>query len=417
LSNSSTDQLARLRRASGLSQTELGAPLFSTSYISRLESGRRPWTWALLSHAAQRLGCKPEDILPVDQWRSDWIVPRLEAALSGDEQAAILTVGPLLDGRTDLVGARLHLEVGLRLLRWDLVEPARQFLTDACALLLSHREYESALIAGFGAIDAALRDQGPTVADQVVHELRTRTPAEELDRAKARLLCWQAEIEIQREGFGTALQLAETAQESATAAADETTALRLQAYARFELGQVELAMETADLAVERAARGESLELLTACALLKSYMSNRGGYRTRIEESAQLLQDLVDGPLRDSGRLRTAVRIELVRCLSAMSHHQPAADAARELLSSELPTEVQRAVLTRITADIAWDTGEIPRAIELFEQAHASLRGLGLRRMAARTLIGLADRLLGVGQVDQAAAVYRQALVTAGLALN
>jgi tetratricopeptide (TPR) repeat protein len=408
------ENLARLRRSAGVSQTVLGAPLFSTSYISLLEAGRRPWTWPLLTHLAQRLECRPEDILPVDQWRSEWIVPRLRAALSGDDREAILTVGPLLEGRRDVVGARLHREVGERLLQWDLVEPARRLLTVACSLLLTHREYESGLTAGFGAIEAALRDQGPAVAEQIVLELQSRVPLVDLAPAKGKLLSWKAEIELQREGFGTALQLAAEALKVATAADEEATALRLMAHARFELGDVELAMTPAALAVERVRTGPFLEVLTVCALLKACLANRGGHRVQIEESARLLEELVGGPLQDSVRLRTAVRIELVRCLAATAKRPEAESTALHLLASGLLTDVQRAALITITGEIAWDTGDIDTAVEKSEEAHAALYEMGLRRTASRTLVGLADRLLGIGDTDRAAEVYRRALVTASI---
>ncbi|GAB77873.1 Transcriptional regulator, contains XRE-family HTH domain [Austwickia chelonae] len=57
LSFGSRLRAARLEK--GLSQEQLGAPLFSRSYMSLVESGQRPPTHEVITHVAERLGLDP----------------------------------------------------------------------------------------------------------------------------------------------------------------------------------------------------------------------------------------------------------------------------------------------------------------------------------------------------------------------
>jgi tetratricopeptide (TPR) repeat protein len=55
-------EIKRLRNSLGLTQAELGAPLFSHAYVSSIESGRRKPSGRALAHFATRLGVGAEDL-------------------------------------------------------------------------------------------------------------------------------------------------------------------------------------------------------------------------------------------------------------------------------------------------------------------------------------------------------------------
>src|SRR3954466_9938944 len=57
------DRLKTLRRAAGLSQTELAGDGISPSYVSLLESGRRTPSPAVAALLAAKLGCSASELL------------------------------------------------------------------------------------------------------------------------------------------------------------------------------------------------------------------------------------------------------------------------------------------------------------------------------------------------------------------
>src|SRR3954453_8752573 len=58
-----SERLKTLRRAAGLSQTELAGDGISPSYVSLLESGRRSPSPAVAALLAAKLGCSPSELL------------------------------------------------------------------------------------------------------------------------------------------------------------------------------------------------------------------------------------------------------------------------------------------------------------------------------------------------------------------
>src|SRR3954453_1101136 len=57
------ERLKTLRRAAGLSQTQLAGDGISPSYVSLLESGRRSPSPAVAALLAAKLGCSPSELL------------------------------------------------------------------------------------------------------------------------------------------------------------------------------------------------------------------------------------------------------------------------------------------------------------------------------------------------------------------
>jgi tetratricopeptide (TPR) repeat protein len=55
-------EIRRLRTERGLTQSELGSPLFTHAYVSSIESGRRPASRRALEHFAARLQVDPDDL-------------------------------------------------------------------------------------------------------------------------------------------------------------------------------------------------------------------------------------------------------------------------------------------------------------------------------------------------------------------
>jgi transcriptional regulator with XRE-family HTH domain len=91
------------REAAGLTQRQLAAGRYTSSYISALESGRVKPSVAAMSHLAERLGCSINDLLGdrTDDLRTGL---RLEADLrlaSGDWQRALGSYAELREGSLD----------------------------------------------------------------------------------------------------------------------------------------------------------------------------------------------------------------------------------------------------------------------------------------------------------------------------
>lgn len=411
-------RIAARRRQSGISQKDLGAPNYTPGYMSRIESGSRPITWPVLSHLANRLNCRPEDIAPVEMWETSWLEPRIREAIANGDRDAVAAMAPLIRQRRDVAGASLQADVGRALRDWDKGRLALNFFTSGCGVFLSLRCQSQALALGYEAIDLALQEEELPFADAVLQELENGLDADHYASELPSLMRRRSEVELQREGYQAAYSLALRAVDAAPKPSVEAAAaLRVASHAAFEVGRADEALTLAEQATSCADDVPDVAQSVRGVLLHAYLVNRQGRPGEVASAVTRLRSLVDTAPQDlSTELLVAARTELARCLATCGRLDLARSEVDALLKRQEQLDpVQVARLYRVLGDIEWQRGNHQLSASHFKESHERLVRCGRRRMAARAMAGLGDHYAAASRWRDASTAYREALITSGLA--
>jgi tetratricopeptide (TPR) repeat protein len=413
------------RLAAGLTQTQLGAPEVTVSYVSRIEAGRRRPDPRVLDAFALRLGISVGDLLsgpaPADPQEArlsvDFVALSLELGDAADalDQAERLLIDPevpatfherlqFLRGRALEALGRLE----------DAVESYEELLAASptgefalgCGIALSrcYREWGDlgrAISVGESLL-VTMEDRGLAGSDEAVQLTVTIAAAfaERGDTRHAVSLCrramkvaeasgsprsraaayWNGSIMEHRTGeVSSAVALASKALSLLEESADGRNLARI----RSQLGIMQMELDPPEL--EQAESN-----LSAAAALLAY-SGAGEIDQLRNELA-----LAEVALR-SGNLDRAVR---------------GAGDVLDRISADAPLLAADALSLQGQAAAAG--GDMTRAGELFKQAVHKMTGVGADREAAQLWLELATLLESVGEVETARDAYRSAAAAAGL---
>jgi transcriptional regulator with XRE-family HTH domain len=422
------ERLKTLRRAAGLSQTELAGDGISPSYVSLLESGRRSPSPAVAALLAAKLGCSSSELLdgePSERER------RLQLELSYAELAL------RHEGSAD---ARERLQ---RLLDEDDLPPA----VKSQARFLLSRAYEQTgdLASAVSTLTSLLAEARagnrvvpvPRVAMFLCHCYKA---TDDLNRAvligeEALAACREQGLQATDDYF----MLAATVMEAYGDLGDEAHAA---AWARELIAEAESAGSrsgqaalywNASILAERDGRlDDAIELSRrAIAHLGELGESRDLARLKVDSALVLLStdpplvrealDILDrthGDLRRSGSELDLVVWEYVRASVALLDGDiVSAEALARAAIDRLPHDanaVQLSLAHQALADALAARGHLDEARDHYVLAGdlriASKPGRG----AALQWRDLGERLLAMGEVEQAVTTFRRALDAAGI---
>lgn len=422
-----TELGARIRAArvaAGLTQTELGGPDVTVSYVSRIESGSRRPDARVLEAFASRLGITVDELLmePVseDERTALLAVDYVELSLElGEVQDALTQADRLLAD----VGTPGYLRERVMFLRGRALEALGRLedATDAfeqvratypegglalqCAMALSRCYREAgdlgrAISAGESAL-AAYAERGLAGGDEAVQLTVTVAAAyhERGDVAYAVRLCreavavaeesgsprsraaayWNASVmELDKGAVGVAVTMAT----KALALLGEDADVRMLARLRLQLGMMQLELDPPEV----------MEATANLQVAREYLVHSGaGHVDRLRvESALAEASLMSGDVAEARQLAARVFED------AHTHAPVVAAHARALEGQAAAAE-----------------GDSIRAAELYKEAVYILTGIGADRSAGGLWMELGGLLEDIGEHDMARQAYRSAAASAG----
>ncbi|MFF2045472.1 helix-turn-helix domain-containing protein [Kitasatospora sp. NPDC058170] len=420
--------IRRLRRAAGLSQTDLAGPDFSPSYISLLEAGKRTPSPDVLIRLAARLGTDPEHLVRLldraDRGELEVELRLADAALErdGSPEAALdryrsvrerATGADLRDlGLAADLGAARALERAGRLT--EAVDRYERLRTSAAqsqgrvsrlavtvALCRCHRE--------LGDLDHAI-----TLGEDALTEVQRLglVPTQvgvELLASLAALHCERGDVHRARQLTGTAIRLAGSVGTPAALGAAYWSA-GLAAHAGGDPGDALPLLQRA-LATQPAGENERvagrLRVLHAEVLLSLDPPDAAAARAELADTARPLADH-GSPADRAAHAVAAARAELL--LGQAAAARELADRALAALPPEAGPERARALL--LLAEALAGTGDEDAAAAAgaaLRQAAEALAGATSGRRAAGAWAELATALHRAGDHGPAVRAFRQAL--------
>jgi tetratricopeptide (TPR) repeat protein len=424
------DRIRRLRAQRGVSQAQLAADVRrSGSYLSLIESGRRPAPASVLELIAKRLGCTSDYLLRGEGGSADDSLDLdlrfAEIALrNGDSQAADERFTAIANSAQAQQSPRLRLGACWGLARTreaqgrleEAIEGYEGLLAEPqLSGLLRHVTIETALCRAYsecGDLNRAV-DVGEAALRQIEDHDETLLSEESVALASTLVGCY-----FERGDLTRAHSLARTA----LARAEKGGSPLARAAALWNGGLVAEArgdMHTARTYLQRAmALYSESDNLRAVALLKiasAWLMLRQPEPTLTEAEA-----LLDSALTDLPEVGTAVDIaygetELARCRLLSGDWQAAIRLAETCLErlGEKP-RLERAETRLVLGHALLESGDATAAVACYSAAAVELRGAGAQRQAASAWRELAESLIQLGRADEALDAYREAADAAGV---
>ncbi len=413
------------RLAAGMTQTQLGAPEATVSYVSRIESGRRRPDPRVLDALAGRLGVPVEELLaepaPVDDQESRLSVDFVALSLELGDAADALSQAERLLADPDVAAA---FQERLQFLRGRALEALGR-LDDAV------ESYEQLLDAyprgGFSlgcgvALSRCYRERGDLIRAINVGEKLLASVAERglaaCDEA-IQLTVTVAAAYHQRGDSDYAVHLCR----EAIAVAEESGSPRGRAAAYWNASILEMEAGAVNGAVTLASK--------ALALLTEGSDNRNMGRLRSQLGVMQLQleppeleealvnltaageQLVHSSAGRIDRLRNDVALARATLMNGdVARAEEIAAVVFESSQPDAPTLAADARALQGLAALAG--GETATAAGMFKHAVHILTGVGADREAAQLWYELAALLESVGEDGAALQAYRSAAASAGL---
>lgn len=418
-------RLTRLRKAAGLTQTELAGDDLSPSYVSLLESGKRQPSAAVVQLLASRLGCSSSML-----WEGEHSERERRLALELSYARLALTHGGLLDARDRLIALLAEsdldqrrrdeatLLLGSALERTGAFDQAIDLLTPLftrsvtgdshippstvgaklCFCNLHIGDVYRAVSIGQEALDAAVT-QGLSGTEEYYrlgatllwghHELGNLSHA----RAWAEQLIAEAEQNLGTPG-GAAIYW------NAALLADS-------------MGEVSEALHLSERALTHYTESDTSRELVMLRLTLADIQLRAGPEDARRAMATL--EIAKANLADLGSVVDEANWECLAAhaalvlddLDAAQGHAAAAQAKTVGLDHEIAVDAQI-----IVGDVAIAGGDRDEALARYRAAVDLLAGQKPRRGLVRLWRELGDRLHDVAVHDLAAHCYEQALTTA-----
>ena len=413
------------RLAAGMTQTQLGAPEATVSYVSRIESGRRRPDPRVLDAFAGRLGVPVEELLAgppvVDDQESrlsvDFVALSLELGDAADAlaQAERLLADPEVAAA---LGERLQFLRGRALEMLGSLDEAVQVYEDllaarptgefalGCGMALSrcYREWGDlgrAISVGEQLL-ATVADRGLAGGDEAVQLAVTVAAAyfERGDLRHAVNLCRNA------------MQVAESSGSPRSRAAAYWNASIIELEAGEVNGAVALASKALGLLGEDADSRNLARLRTQLGIMQLQLDP-----PELEQAVANLSAAAEQmALSDAGQI-DRLRNDLALAEAALMAGD--VDRGRQLATQVFEKAPPEAPLLAAEArtlqgQAAAADGDMDAAAALFKQAVHLLTGMGADREAGQRWLELGTLLESVGEDDAARQAYRSAAASAGL---
>jgi tetratricopeptide (TPR) repeat protein len=420
---------ARVRAARvgrGLTQTELGGDGVSTGYISRIESGARRPTLAVLTTLAQRLGTTTEQLLRG--------VPRSEC----DEIRLLLNYAELALETGEAADAETQARSALQ----------RAITADQCDL-----RRRAKLLLGRSVEVQGRLDEAITIYEELAAKVTglplaecgialTRCHKEVGDLALAIEVGERIGEQLHADGLGysdEAVRLAVTVAGAYIERGDLNRALRVCSRALDTAEQTESREARAaaywNTSIARSLRGETSEAVElaerALSLLSEGADRRNLARLRLQIGRLMLREsdpAVGHALEHLTRARhelaesSGSRTDISRAdVSVAQAHLAAGDPARalELAQAAYDAAPSTSALVRIDCLITVGQaraalGEVDAARDDFRAAAHHLVGVGAQREAAQVWCDLAELLAQVDDAEGSTQALRAAVAASGL---
>lgn len=424
-------RIRSVRLEQGMSQADLAAGVrLSASYLSLIESGRRPVTSAALESIATRLGCSVE-FLSTGRGRDAGDAQELDlrfaeiALRNGDTEVAEDRFANVLRLAEERDSSEIVVEA-----RWGLARTreVQGRLEDAIAsyeALLSEGQWTAALgeVKVATALCRAYSECGDLsraidVGEATLSRLEMEGETDLSDAEPVELVSTLVGCYYERGDLARAHLLAQTALDRA-----EQGALPLaRAAALWNAGLVAEARgdgRTARRCVDRAlafySEGDNLRAVALLKVASAWLTLR-----EPEPSLAVADQLLRSALADLPNVGSQVDMaygetELARCRLMEGDWQAAmslAEASLTRLGESPRLETARARL--IVGHAKLDCGDVTGAHQAYALAASELRHAGARRQAASAWRELAESLARLGLADEALDAYREAADAAGV---
>ena len=423
------ERLRDLRRAAGLSQTELAGDGISPSYVSLLESGRRRPSPSVAAQLAAKLGCSTSQLLdgePSERERrvelelayarlalshgaGDDALSRLTAMLAdndlaaadevrvkillaqaqeqgGDLPAAVGTLAPLFEQtRAQAESALTLADIGLHL----------------CHCYKSTGDFSRAVLIGEQALQAC-RDEGLAGTDDYFRLAATVMAAYGDLGDEAHALTWARELIAAAEQAGAKDGQAALYWNASVLAEQDGRLLEALSLSQKAIAHLSELDDSRDLARLKLSSGEVLLALDP---------------PRLEEARQALERAYP-ELRRLGSALDLVEWEYVRSTVALLEEDvPLAESLARSALRRLPEDAgadHLGAVHQTLGDVLAAQGRTSEATEHYRIA-TDLRSAGHPgRAAALAWRDLAERLRAAGDVEATLRAYRGALDAAGI---
>lgn len=418
-------RIKHARLAAGLTQTQLGGPEATVSYVSRIESGRRRPDSRVLDAFAERLGVSVEELLDgppaVNEQETRLAVDFVALSLELGDAADALGQAERLLADPDVPGTfaeRLGFLRGQALEVLGRLEDAAEAYED---LLAANPAGEFAWHSGI-ALSRCYRELGDLGRAISVGEALLATMS---DRGLAggdeavQLAVTVAAAYHERGDVTYAVRLCR----EAIAVAEQSGSPRSRASAYWNASMMQLKAGVVDGAVSLAAK--------ALALLGEGVDGRN--LARLRSQLGIMQMRLDPPdIAEAVANMTAAAEQMALSGASRIDHlrNDLALAEAALMTGDVAKAQRMAadVFEQVPADapllaadartlqgeVAAAAGDVPTAAHLFKHAVHLLTGVGADRSAGQLWLELATLLESVGEDDAARQAYRGAAAAAGL---
>lgn len=424
-------RIRKMRLERGRSQSELAADVqLSASYLSLMESGRRPVPPTVLQSIAERLGCSVEYLQTGRGGTADDALELdlrfAEIALrNGDTQTAEERFSNVLRQAEERDRQELRLDAKWGLARaWEAQGRLEEAIEQYEALMA---ESPKGAVPPGAAIATALcraysecgdLNRAIEVGESAVEQIKSAPDGELATEGAVSLTSTLVGCYYERGDLTRAKSLAATA----LAQAEVSGSSMARAAALWNAGLVAEAcgdLRTARRSLDRAlalySEGDNVRAVALLKIASAWLILREPDPS-LETAERLLQSaLTELPTVGSPIDIAYGETELARCRLLAGDSAEAiqfAETALTRLGDSPRIEAARARF--ILGHATLDSGDIPKAVASYAAAAAELRRAGAQRQAASAWRELAESLVQLGRNEEALDAYRQAADAAGV---
>jgi transcriptional regulator with XRE-family HTH domain len=420
------DRLVRLRKAAGLSQTDLAGDDLSPSYVSLLEAGKRKPSTDVVRQLAARLGCSSSML-----WEGEHSERERRLSLEISYAKLALTHGGLTDARDRLVllldepDLDLHrrdeatLLLGFALEQTGQFQQAIELLTPLFARSIKGQSHLPPSSVGAKLCTCYLEvgdaNRGVSVGQEALDAALVQGlgGTEEYFRLGAILLWGHLELGNLSHAMAWARRLIVEAEQDRTVASGAAVYWNAALLAD-SMGDLSEALHLSERALGQLAESEDSPNLVRLKLAIADMQLRTDPPQAHEAEASLAA--IEERVLDMGGQVDVVNwhclTAIARVLSGdLSSARSQAAAAREVMAQLDQHEITVDALI-VSGDVTLASGLTGEAAGHYDAAVRRLTGLPVRRGLVRVWRELGDRFRALGDHRSAAECYEQALTAA-----